>query len=47
MTPEDATAIAVTLLAGAELLSFLPGVKANGWVQLVLGALRGIASRRR
>lgn len=47
MTPEDATAIAVTLLAGSELLSFLPGVKANGWVQLILGALRGIASRRR
>lgn len=46
MTPpsaEDISAIAVTLLAGSELLSLAPGIKANGWVQLLLGALQGMA----
>jgi len=33
----------VALLAGSEVLSLMPGVRANGWVQLVLGILRGIA----
>jgi hypothetical protein len=47
MTPEDITALAVALLAGSELLSLMPGIKANGWVQLILGALRGIASTKR
>jgi hypothetical protein len=47
LTPEAAISVAVTLLAGSEILSLLPGVKANGWVQLILGALRGIASRKR
>lgn len=47
MTPEDMTALAVALLAGSELLSLMPGIKANGWVQLILGALRGIASIKR
>ena len=46
-TPEDITSVAITLLAGSEILSLLPGVKANGWTQLILGALRGIASRKR
>jgi hypothetical protein len=46
-TPEGITSVAITLLAGSEILSLLPGVKANGWVQLILGALRGIASRKR
>jgi hypothetical protein len=43
MTPEEVAGLAVALLAGSELLSYLPGVKANGWVQLVLAALKGIA----
>lgn len=46
MTPpsaEDISAIAVTLLAGSELLSLAPGIKANGWIQLLLGAIKGIA----
>jgi hypothetical protein len=30
------------LLAGSEILSLMPGVRANGWVQLILGALKGI-----
>mgnify|MGYP003343008740 CR=1 FL=1 len=47
MTPEDITAIAVALLAGSEALSLMPGIRANGWVQLILGVLRGIASTRR
>lgn len=44
MTPEEVAGLAIALLAGSELLSYLPGVKANGWVQLVLAALRGIAT---
>lgn len=44
MTPEEMTSIAVALLAGSELLSYVPGIKANGWVQLVVAALQGIAA---
>jgi hypothetical protein len=43
MSPEQITAIAVALLAGSEVLSLLPSVRANGWVQLVLAILQGIA----
>lgn len=43
MTADEVAALAIALLAGSELLSYLPGVKANGWVQLVLAALQGIA----
>jgi hypothetical protein len=43
MSPEQITALAVALLAGSEVLSLMPGVRANGWVQLVLGILEGIA----
>jgi hypothetical protein len=46
-TPEGITSIAVALLAGSELLAIVPGIRANSWVQLILGALRGIASRKR
>lgn len=46
-TPEDITSIAIALLAGSELLAIVPGVCANSWTQLILGALRGIASRKR
>lgn len=44
MTPEEITGIAIALLAGSELLSYMPGIKANGWVQLAIAALRGIAA---
>ncbi len=44
MTPEEVAGIAIALLAGSELLSYIPGIKANGWVQLVLAALRGVAA---
>jgi len=44
MTPEEAAGIAIALLAGSELLSYIPGIKANGWVQLILAALRGVAA---
>lgn len=44
MTPEEIAGLAVALLAGSEMLSYIPGVKANGWVQLILSALRGIAA---
>ena len=40
---EDISAILVTLLAGSEILSLLPWVKANGWIQLIVGAIRGMA----
>jgi hypothetical protein len=46
-TPEGITSVAITLLAGSELLAIVPGVRANSWTQLILGALRGIASRKR
>jgi len=46
-TPEDITSIAIALLAGSELLAIVPGVRANSWTQLILGALRGITSRKR
>jgi hypothetical protein len=46
-TPEDITSIAVALLAGSELLAIVPSIRANSWTQLILGALRGIASRKR
>lgn len=44
MSPDQVAALAVALLAGSELLSYLPGIKANGWVQLLIGALRGMAA---
>jgi hypothetical protein len=44
MTPEELAGVAIALLAGSELLSYIPGIKANGWVQLILAALRGIAA---
>lgn len=44
MTPEELVGLAIALLAGSELLSYMPGIKANGWVQLVIAALRGIAA---
>ena len=43
-SPQDVSTIAITLLAGSEILSLTPGIKANGWVQLIIGALRGIAA---
>lgn len=46
MTPpsaDDITNVAITLLAGSEILSLVPGIKANGWIELILGALKGIA----
>ena len=47
LSPDTVTGIAVSLLAGSELLSLTPGVKANGWVQLGLGILRGIAATKK
>lgn len=46
-TPESVTTVVASLLAGSEILSLVPGVRANGWVQLILSAMRGIAARRR
>lgn len=41
---EDVAAVSAALLAGSEILSLMPGVRANGWVQLILGALEGMAA---
>ena len=46
-TPEQIAGIAISLLAGSEMLSLLPFVRANGWVQLILGVLKGLASYKR
>lgn len=46
-TPEAITTVVASLLAGSEVLSLMPGIRANGWVQLILSAMRGIASHRR
>lgn len=46
LTPESATAVVAALLAGSEILSLVPGIRANGWIQLILAAMRGIASRK-
>jgi hypothetical protein len=43
ITPEGVSIVAAILLAGSETLSLLPIVKSNGWIQLILAALRGIA----
>lgn len=47
ISPDDLATMAATLLVGSEVLSLMPNVKANGWVQLILGILRGIASTKR
>jgi len=46
MDSTQVVAVAVALLAGSELLALFPNVKANSWVQLILGILRGIASTK-
>jgi hypothetical protein len=43
---EQVVALAVALLAGSELLALFPNVKANSWIQLLLGALRGVVSTK-
>jgi len=48
MSPETvALYAAVAAAVGSELLSLTPSIKANGWVQLVLIALRAIGDSRR
>ena len=46
ITPESVTTVVAALLAGSEILSLIPFIRANGWVQLILGILKGIASTR-
>jgi hypothetical protein len=47
LSSDDVAGIAIALLAGSELLSLTPKVKANGWIQLFLAALRGIAAAKK
>lgn len=39
-------AVAVTLLAGSEILAMLP-IRSNSWFQLVVAVLRGIVSTKK
>lgn len=47
ITPEQIAGIAISLLAGSEMLALLPGIRANGWIQLIIGILKGAASTKR
>lgn len=40
MKPEEVSLLLAALLAGSEVLSVLPFVKANSWLQLALNILR-------
>ena len=46
MSQEQIVALAIGLLAGSEVLSLLPGVRANGWLQLVFSVLRAVAAHK-
>ena len=46
MSQEQVIAVAISLLAGSEVLSMLPGVRANGWFQLAFNVLRAIANTK-
>lgn len=47
LSPDQVTT-AAALLVGSEVLSLIPSkyVKANGWIQLAIAALRGIATNK-
>lgn len=45
LSPAEVTGVAVALLAGSEVLSLVPGIRANGWVQLVLAVLQALAEQ--
>ena len=47
ITPEQIAGIAISLLAGSEMLALLPGIRANSWIQLIIGILKGAASTKR
>lgn len=44
MSQEQIVALAIGLLAGSEVLSLLPGVRANGWIQLAFAVIRAVAA---
>ena len=44
MSQEQVVTVAIGLLAGSEVLSLLPGVRANGWLQLIFTVLRAVAA---
>jgi hypothetical protein len=48
VSPETVALYAAVIAAvGSELLSLTPAIRANGWIQLVLIALRAIGDSRR
>lgn len=45
MDPTTAAVIAIVIAAGSEIISLLP-IKENGWIQLVLKALKVLFPKR-
>lgn len=45
MDPTTAAVIAIVIAAGSEIIALLP-IKENGWIQLILKALKVIFPKR-
>jgi hypothetical protein len=45
MDPTTAAAIAIIIAAGSEIIALLP-IKENGWIQLILKALKVVFPKR-
>ena len=45
MDPTTAAAIAIIIAAGSEIIALLP-IKQNGWIQLILKALKVVFPKR-
>ena len=45
MDPTTAAVIAIIIAAGSEIISLLP-IKENGWIQLIIKALKVIFPKR-
>jgi hypothetical protein len=45
MDPTTAAAIAIIIAAGSEIIALLP-IKENGWVQLIVKALKVVFPKR-
>jgi hypothetical protein len=45
MDPTTAAVVAIIIAAGSEIISLLP-IKANGWIQLLVKALKVVFPKR-
>ena len=45
MDPTTAAAIAIIIAAGSEIIALLP-IKENGWIQLIIKALKVVFPKR-